>query len=59
MQTSSYPTKESRLIASRAVVGTAECQQQLGRVYRLILKYDPRKKAADQDTPSDLSQPAD
>jgi hypothetical protein len=59
MQTSSYPTKEYRLIASRAVVGTTECQQQLGRVYRLILKYDLRKKAAAQDTPNDQSQPVD
>jgi hypothetical protein len=59
MQTSSCPTKQCELIASRAVVGTAERQQQLGRVYRLILKYDPRKKAAAQDTPNDQSQPVD
>jgi hypothetical protein len=59
MQTSSYPTKESRLTTSRVVVGTAECQQQLGKVYRLILKYDPRKKAALQSASSDAPQPVD
>jgi hypothetical protein len=59
MQTSSYPTKEYRLIASRAVIGTTECQQQLGRVYQLILKYDPRKKVADQGASSDPAKPVD
>jgi hypothetical protein len=59
MQTSSCPTKEYRLIASRAENGTAECQQQLGRVYLLILKYDPQRKAALQSAPSDAAQPVD
>ena len=46
MHTTRRPRIECGLLAGRAVTDPAEQQRRLGRAYRLILSYDPQKKAA-------------
>jgi hypothetical protein len=54
---SAYPTIESRLIASHAASDPAasaeDGRRRLGRVYRLILSYEPQEKASSQDEARD------
>ena len=59
MHTTKHPTIESRLATKRAVANEAECQKRLGRVYGLILSYDPQKKAAAQGEVSEAAPQTD
>lgn len=48
MRTTKHPRTEDRLTAAHTTTDPAGQQRQLGRAYRLILSYDPQKKAAAQ-----------
>jgi hypothetical protein len=56
---SEYPTIESRLLTGHAAAEPDECQRRLGRVYRLILSYEPQEKAAGQEKVRETSLPVD
>jgi hypothetical protein len=59
MRTAKHPKPEYRLTAVRTAVDPAECQRRLGRVYRLILSYNPQKKAAIQGEGGEAAQQTD
>jgi hypothetical protein len=49
MHTTKHPTTELRVTALRPDSQTAAHPRRLGKVYRLILNYDPQKMATTQD----------
>jgi hypothetical protein len=54
-----YPTIESRATGGHTAIDPDECQRRLGGVYRLILSYEPKEKAATQDEVGEAPLPRD
>jgi hypothetical protein len=53
------PTLESRLLTGQVGAEPGECWRQLGRVYRLILSYEPQKQAIAQGAIGETAPPTD
>ena len=59
MHRTKHPKTEDRLTAARTATDLAEQQRRLGQVYRLILSYEPRKRAVARGEISEAARQMD